>query len=127
MSLILKNSIRTPDGTVLESWHRHDFVSHTDANGKNYFVDGGRDYLRRSANGDEECLSIMADADDHEFCRQHFMWGTYGKDGKQPFHRVALADMSTEHVKAVLRTQTQISYDVRRLFENELMYRERNW
>lgn len=125
--MILKNAIRTPDGTVIESKHRHDYVTHLDANGKTYMVDGGRDYFRRSAHGDEEDLSIDADPDDHEFCRQHFTWGTYGKDGKQPFRKVALADMSTGHVKAVLRTQAHISCDVRRLFENELMYRERNW
>jgi len=125
--MILRNRIRTPDGTVIESWHRHDYVTHEDANGKTYMVDGGHDYLRRSAHGDEEDLSLVADTDDHGFCRQHFLWGTYGKDGKQPFRRVALADMSTEHIKAVLRTQTHLSFEVRRLFENELLYRERDW
>lgn len=125
--MILRNAIRTPDGTVIESWNRHDYVSHTDANGKTYFVDGGRDYLRRSAHGDEEDLTIDADPDDHEFCRTHFMWGTYGKNGDEPFRRISLMDMSTEHIKAVLRTQTHIAYDVRLLFENELLYRERNW
>jgi hypothetical protein len=124
--MILRNRLKTPDGTIIESWHRHDYVTHKDANGKTYMVDGGRDYLRRSAHGDEEDLSIVADPDEHDFCRQHFLWGTYGKDGEQPFRRVVLADMSTEHIKAVLRTQTHLSYEIRRLFENELLYRERN-
>ena len=31
---ILNSRLRTPDGTILESIHRHDYVTHTDANGK---------------------------------------------------------------------------------------------
>ena len=31
---ILNSRLRTPDGTILESEHRHDYVTHTDANGK---------------------------------------------------------------------------------------------
>lgn len=125
--MILRNAIRTPDGTVIESRHRHDYVTHTDANGHTYMVDGGLDYLRRGGPDDYVDLSVDADPDDHEFCRTHFMWGTYGKNGDEPYRKIALRDMSTGHINAVLRTQSHISYDVRRLFENELMYRERNW
>ena len=32
MRKLIKNSIRTPDGTVLTSRHRHDFKSHKDKN-----------------------------------------------------------------------------------------------
>ena len=38
---ILSNKMRTPDGTILESKHRHDYVTHTDANGKEYMLDSG--------------------------------------------------------------------------------------
>ena len=31
---ILNSRLRTPDGTILESGHRHDYVTHIDANGK---------------------------------------------------------------------------------------------
>ena len=41
MSVILSNRLKTPDGTILESLHRHDYVTHTDANGKEYMLDGG--------------------------------------------------------------------------------------
>jgi hypothetical protein len=45
---IVANRIRTPDGTILESKHRHDYVTYTDANGKQYMVDGG---LVKCSNG----------------------------------------------------------------------------
>jgi len=43
---IVLNRIKTPDGTILTSYHRHNYVSHID-NGELYAVDGGNDYLRR--------------------------------------------------------------------------------
>lgn len=33
---LLANRIITPDGTMLQSKHRHDYVTHIDANGKEY-------------------------------------------------------------------------------------------
>ena len=35
---ILNSRMRTPDGTILESKHRHDYVTHTDANGKDVYA-----------------------------------------------------------------------------------------
>ena len=101
MSNLIYNAIRTPDGTILVSTHRHDFVSHKDANGKRYFVDGGLDYIRCSANGDEVSLALY-DSEPHALQRELLTWGTYGKDGKQPFHRISIAEMETEHIEAVL-------------------------
>jgi hypothetical protein len=73
--------MRTPDGTILESKHRHDYVTHLDANGKEYMLDGGLDYVRSSANGDEEFLTICND-DPHEVLRVLVKWGTYGTPPK---------------------------------------------
>ena len=47
MNNLIYNAIRTPDGTILESRSVHDFVGHTDANGKYYAADGGLEYLKR--------------------------------------------------------------------------------
>jgi hypothetical protein len=50
---LIRNRLQTPDGKILESVHRNDHVSHRDDNGKLYFLDGGLDYARCSAHGDE--------------------------------------------------------------------------
>ena len=47
---LLAQRIQTPDGTILHSKHRHDYVTHTDANGETYMVDGGFEYRRGIVN-----------------------------------------------------------------------------
>jgi hypothetical protein len=105
MSQLLKNAIRTPDGTVLESRSRHDYKSYKDANGKTYMVDGGHDYCRRSAHGDEIDLCIYDDGD-HSVRRDTLTWGSYGPKGDQPLTISTIAEMSTAHLQAVIDTQT---------------------
>ena len=98
---ILINKMRTPDGTMLESKHRHDYVTHMDANGKEYMLDGGLDYVRCSAHGDEEMFTLMSD-DSHEVIREVVTWGTYGREGDQLITHVLIADMETEHLQACI-------------------------
>jgi len=122
MSDLIRNALRTPDGTILESHHRHDFKTYTDANGKEYMIDGGLDYVRCSANGDEEHLCVYID-DPHEKVRESMTWGTYGVNGDQPLKRITLAEMDTDHIQACLDTQTRIYPPTRMAMENELKYR----
>ena len=121
---IVSNRIRTPDGTILESMHRHDYRTYVDANGKEYMVDGGLDYLRRNVHDDApyEELSVYAD-DLHIEIRSVFKWGTRGKDGKQPLTYVPLKDLTTEHIEAILETQTHIQEHIRKIFLDELSFR----
>jgi hypothetical protein len=58
--VIVLNSIRTPDGTLLVSRHEHDFVRYTDRNGLKYAIDGGNEILRRMCAGPYEELSEYA-------------------------------------------------------------------
>ena len=77
---LIRNALQTPDGTILESTHRHDYKEYTDANGKYYMVDGGLDYVRRTVHTDQINLCEYDDAP-HERQRNILKWGTYGKDG----------------------------------------------
>lgn len=100
---LIRNAIRTPDGTLIESKYRHDFVTYVDSiTGLTYMVDGGLDYCRRSCNGDEinECLH---DDEPHEVQRQILKWGSYGVTGKEPLKRIPIAEMEDAHIKAVLK------------------------
>ena len=99
--MIIHSQLTTPDGTVLVSKHRHDFVSHKDKNGKTYFLDGGTEYIRSSNNGDEEFLTIT-DKSPHEQIREYLSWGTYGKSGNEPFHKILLKNLSDEHIQAII-------------------------
>lgn len=120
---IVCNRIRTPDGTVLQSHHRHDYVTYLDKNGKQYMVDGGNEYLRRNYHEDAPYteMSLTTD-DDFESIREAFTWGTRGKDGKQPLTWVSLCMLEVAHIQAILETQPLAEY-VTRLLEKELEYR----
>lgn len=125
--MIFRNAMKTPDGTIIESKNRHDYVTHDDANGEMYMVDGGCEYLRRTLNKiPAEDLSIESKDDDHEFNRQHFLWGTYGKDGKQPLKRVTLASMDDEHINAILNGEQRLRSETKEIFEKEIKYRAEN-
>lgn len=125
MSDIICNRIRTPDGTIIESRHRHDYVSHVDANGYTYAVDGGKNYLRRSYSPDApraEELSVYSD-DEHSVIREVMSWGTFGKDGKSPFHYVVLKEMTSEHILGCLKNVPNMLPSYRNSFKKELEFR----
>ena len=99
---IVLNSIQTPDGTILISHHVHDYVTHLDKNGEQYMVDGGTSYLKRSSNVESyKDLSVYVD-DDFELVRVSMERGSRGINSDEPLRWVKLADMSDDHLKAVL-------------------------
>ena len=120
---IVCNRIRTPDGTILQSHHRHDYVTYIDKNGFEYMVDGGHDYLRRNFHEQAPATEFSLTMDDpFEDIRQGFTWGTRGKDGKQPLTWVSLCMLETDHIITILATQNLADY-VTELMEKELEYR----
>lgn len=125
MSQILYNAILTPDGTLLVSKHRHDYVQHEDAvTGEVYFTDGGNSYLRRSVNKVPATDMSVTTDDPHDVVRQRFTWGTYGVDGKQQKKYVKLKDLTDKHISNILRTQQQLPDFVQDLLRIELCYRD---
>ena len=123
MRKLIKNSIRTPDGTVLESRHRHDFVSHKDTiTGELYFTDGGSSYLRRSVNKEPyEDLSLYSD-DPFEIIRENITWGSRGKNGDEELHYKSVSNMSSNHIKSIL-SQIKLAEYMKELFEKEISFR----
>ena len=122
---IVSNRILTPDGTILESMHRHDYVTYEDANGLEYMVDGGLDYLRRNVHDDAPYIELSVYSDSpHDVIREVFKWGTRGKDGRKPLTYVPLKDLTTEHIEAILETQTHIQEFIRNIFLDELNFRK---
>jgi hypothetical protein len=121
-SRILLNRIKTPDGTILTSYNRHNYVEYKDSITKEVLmVDGGTDYLRRNIGTYEE-LSVYDDGS-HITRRSAIHWGTRGKDGKQPLVYKLLKDLDSDHIEAILKTQHQISEFYREVFMEELKYR----
>jgi hypothetical protein len=119
---ILLNRIKTPDGTILTSYNRHNYVEYKDTLTKEVLmVDGGTDYLRRNVGTYEE-LSVYDDGS-HITRRSAVHWGTRGKDGKQPLVYKLLKDLDSDHIEAILKTQHQISEFYREIFKEELKYR----
>ena len=120
---LIANRWQCPDGTILQSKHRYDYVTHKDAlTGEDCFVDGGTyGVIRTSVNLKSLCVYSN---DPHEVQREFFHWGTYGVDGKQPRTWVAAKDMTTEHIKAVIETQSRIAPEIKELFLKELEYRK---
>jgi len=124
MSTLVFNAIRTPDGTVLESRHRHDYVTYQDKNGKEYMVDGGLEYTRRNVHADApyEELSVYT-TDGHDRVREAVKWGTYGINGDQPLTHILLKDMNTEHIEACLENVPSMHPAYKESFKEELKLR----
>jgi hypothetical protein len=122
---IIANRVRTPDGTILQSFGRHDFKTHVDAvTGETYMVDGGYEYLRRSVNEVRaEEMSVWSD-DPHELIREAMHWGSRGPNGDQPLRRIPLKDMTNGHIEACLKTQTTMMPQFRKAMQDELEYRK---
>jgi len=119
---LLLNRIKTPDGTILTSYNRHDYLTHKDAITKEVLmVDGGNDYARRHVGTYEE-LSVYDDGT-HTTRRSALHWGTRGKDNKQPLTYKPIKDLDSDHIEAILRTQTQLSEFYKGVFKEELKYR----
>jgi len=106
MRQIIRNAIRCPDGTVLESKHQHDYVSHEQKDGRTYSVDGGTAYQKIGYTDKEyENLIVYVD-DDISIVREHFMWlRQLDKDGVplDAPELVYLKDITDEHLDALIQ------------------------
>jgi hypothetical protein len=110
---LLQQAIYVPElDRYFKSAHVHDYVVIDFPDGASYSLDGGTDYIRRgwSTGFDPSRFVEMSLYTDSPFkdIVANLLWGTYGKDGKQPFRWKPLCECDTDHLKAILDTQTHI-------------------
>lgn len=121
---IVLNRIKTPDGTILTSYHVHDYKIYFDSNGQVYMVDGGTFYLRRNIyiNYPYEELSVYEDAP-FEVIRESLHWGSRGKSGKDDLIWVRLCDMESDHIRSCIVYIKKLDDMYKSFFIQELKYR----
>ncbi len=125
---ILQNAIKTPDGTILISEDSRDFRVHVDRlTGKNYGVDGGKEHLSRIGEPDYTDLSVYDDGT-HETRRKYLSWGrNYDKNMKllPKTEFIKIKDLDIDHIFKILQLNNLNSF-LRRVFEDEIIFREDN-
>lgn len=125
---LLRNAIQTPDGTVIESVHRHDYVTHLDKNGLEYMIDGGLDYQRYTIHESAPFINLAVyDDGNHETRVKYLRWGSnYDKDMKLLPKTVykTIESMDTDHIEAILNGAYCHSKYYNDIFEQELINRE---
>jgi hypothetical protein len=106
---IIRNAIKTPDGTILHSRSFHHYQSHLDTvSGETYGVVGGNKYIRHSVNVVPFVDMTVTSEDSFEVQREAFEWGSYGVYGTEDIHYIKLMDLSSLHLYAILKTQTKL-------------------
>lgn len=125
-SSIIARILICDDGTILHSKHQHDYVTHTDINGKEYMLDGGNGYYcRTNRNG---ILKVITEDNSHEEIRNWFVWGkSLDKDGNRvPFKWVYLKDIEDSHLEALVEYTDNDNYPphVNKIFRDEKVWRE---
>ena len=120
---LLLNRWKSNDGTVLISRFQHDFVSHFDTvDQTTVFIDGGLGPCVR-VSGDLENMCLYDTDEDHMELRELYSWTSYGIDGRQPPKTQVIKDLTTDHVCAIIKTQTHLPDHVLNMFRRELTYR----
>lgn len=127
MKKIISNKIKTPDGTILESFFLYDYKSYKDRNGEVYSVDGGKQYLKRSNNKEPyEELSIYEDSP-FEVIRENFCRGTVNKHGEELW--VPISQMNNKHLRNCIVYNNKLGYGLsfaNQMYRKELSYRKKN-
>ena len=126
MSQLLVNKIICPDGTVLESRHRHDYQEHEQEDGRVYLIDGGLDYQRIGFSDTKFTNCTYYVGDDHSKIREHFEWTRHMDADGNPlpvYEVVLLKDITDSHLDALIEW-TKEDYPQ---YVNDLFVAEKEW
>ena len=103
--MYILNQIETPDGTILTSYHVHDYKTYMDKNGEIYMVDGGHFYLKRSVNNIPYIEQSISDDGTFEK-RRNLFWGKRLDKDNKPLSSITyipIKDLNTEHIQNILK------------------------
>lgn len=100
--VIFANRIICPDGTILHSRHRHDFVRHVQDDGREYFLDGGPFYVRVGGSDNDYTLDTITDLNTHDEIREAYVWGKRSLTNSSGISWIRLKDMDSDHVENVI-------------------------
>lgn len=101
---VIQNAARIKStGQIIKSTHRHDQVMVKLPSGKDFFIDGGLDYIRYVplCNDEVEYLFLDETSSDEEVLDK-LLWGTRGVDGDQPLEYKFIKDLDSSHLQAIL-------------------------
>jgi hypothetical protein len=99
---LIRNALKTPDGTTVESLHRYDFQSYKDANGRTYSTGGGLTNCIRNGLKDVVDLNLY-DNEPHSVQREVIRWGTSELGGDKALTWVPIRDMDSCQIERVLK------------------------
>lgn len=68
--------------------------------------------------------SEILDRKSFEFKKQSLIWGTYGKNGDQSRKTICLINAETDHLEAILKTQTHIGLETKEIIKSILVDRK---
>ena len=121
---LIANRIQTPDGTILWSRHRHDFVSYKDSiSEETYFIDGGNDYMRISVNNEPAKNLSVYDDEPWETQRMYRLWGSRGM-------WIPVSCLSNEHLENIINdgyNNKGIRMEYKYRNENNIVIPEHNY
>lgn len=105
---LIQNAAWVPElGRWFKSRNTHDCVMIKLADGKWVSIDGGPSYahyggdLELFENGRVVIECLYEDDPFEKLCAK-LIWGTYGKDGKQPLRYLPLTERDSDHLNAIL-------------------------
>ncbi len=116
MSKILQNAAKITEKdktTYLNSTYRHDFTCYEFENGQRYCLDGGTSYLKRGCGNIPDGVKIenySVDENSIPFeIRHKLMWGSCGRDGKEPLKYAPFAELQLDHLRAILQYNDKLA------------------
>jgi hypothetical protein len=122
--MLFQNALKITDQgkvTYLNSFFRHDYVSHKLSDGTSVFIDGGciladgghysRSNVRLPRNSGGIKIENFSISEDTRLSSvfHRLLWGTRGKKGDEPLHYVPLQHCELGHLRNILANSQGIS------------------